>query len=68
MNGFYRLLAYGYFPKELPPVFTTRRLASPNLLQQKQFYRQKLNILCPDAFGNQTLLILNQFILNRLLV
>jgi len=27
MNRFYRLLAYGYFPKELPPIFSTRTFA-----------------------------------------
>lgn len=27
MNRLYRLLAYGYFPKELPPIFSTRTFA-----------------------------------------
>jgi hypothetical protein len=27
MNRFYRLLAYGYFPKELPPIFSTKTFA-----------------------------------------
>ncbi|MGA9539121.1 MAG: RNA-directed DNA polymerase [Desulfobacterales bacterium] len=27
MNRLYRLLAFGYFPKELPPIFTTRNFA-----------------------------------------
>ena len=27
MNRLYRLLAYGYFPKELPPIFSTRAFA-----------------------------------------
>ncbi|MDA3898022.1 MAG: RNA-directed DNA polymerase [Desulfobacteraceae bacterium] len=27
MNRFYRLLAFGYFPKELPPIFKTRSFA-----------------------------------------
>ncbi len=28
MNRFYRLLAYGYLPKELPPIFSSRAFAS----------------------------------------
>lgn len=28
MNRLYRILAYGYFPKELPPIFSTRSFAS----------------------------------------
>jgi hypothetical protein len=27
MNRLYRLLAFGYFPKELPPIFSTRTFA-----------------------------------------
>lgn len=46
MNRFYRLMAYGYLPKELPPIFTSRHVArticgetNPHALAGKKWQR-----------------------------
>jgi hypothetical protein len=81
MNRFYRLLAYGYFPKELPPIFSTKNFARnthdlidietytnnkwqatcPFLLQQKVYYRRKLDLLAPQSFLKQAYLITKNY-------
>jgi len=52
MNRFYRLLAYGYLPKELPPIFSSRDFASatyaeknPGVLAGKKWQRASQYLL-----------------------